>query len=471
MDQFIYYSGITLWILVLLRLILPLIVGKNWVLKIGSWAFFGSGLVRSSKKLIKEVKKRDVSDDTAGEFVAHIIWRITRIGMFAILIGLIPFALLYQQNQLINTQNELFQFQNKKVEMQTVLDSMQTELLIKQNTLFQYQNLKVSQQTEFLEEQTGLFRLQNQLLSGQNMRLDTQNYRLNLQNNLIEAGRRGALVILMSDIMNQMNQEILVQKNGVSNYDSLSYSLSDPLIGRIAALSQGFLPYRYLDSDTLVEKAVSLERGQLLLALLKSKLDLKTYDEIYASADFLKAYLAAANLKMAYLKKAKLHGAYLKGANLNGGQLQEAILRHSNLSGANLNKAYLGGADLRDADLTKVNLVRANLINTNLNGASLVEADLRNAILTEANFTAADLSRTSLRGADLSRAVLLNADLNEADLSRANLSGTIFSFARNLKAAQLKQVRTLYQCRGLEQKLEQKLRQEKECLFTERGCI
>ena len=112
---------------------------------------------------------------------------------------------------------------------------------------------------------------QNQLLLNQNQKIDTQNERITVQNRLIEAERRGSLVLLMSNIMDQMNAEINKQKedtlkiNPSANTDTLKYQLSDPLIGRITSLSQGFLPYRYLEGDTLsAKKVIDLFQGLLL---------------------------------------------------------------------------------------------------------------------------------------------------------------------------------------------------------------
>jgi len=227
MDQFWKITGIIFWVLFGLYLILRIIYGKNWLFKTSANTFFGSGLINAGKELIKEARHRNVQDETIAEVGAHLIWRLTRIGIFAIVMALIPFILLFQQNQLIQQQNQL-------INRQAFQDSLQTQLLTKQNVkidtqnglfqnqnqLFTDQNIKISKQTDLLKEQTNLFKeqnrlvrfqniqvdkqlvlmeTQNDLLVGQNSRIDTQNYRLNLQNNLIEADRRSSLVFLMSN--------------------------------------------------------------------------------------------------------------------------------------------------------------------------------------------------------------------------------------------------------------------------------
>lgn len=331
MDQFIDISGIALWIIIGFWVILRIIFGQHWLRKAGLSFFAGPGLMGTSKKLVQELKNREVKEETLTEFGVHVFWRFTRAGVIGIFFIALP---TWLSIWVLSNQNKLIQYQNERINTQTILDSVQTimaqqqtGLLKSQDEKFGIQNQLLSKQTDFIERQdqklgfqNNLFANQNQLLNYQNIKvdsqislmsfqnvlLDTQNYRLNLQNNLIEAERRGALVILMSNIMDQMNEEIKQQKLDTTFNDSLGYSLSDPLIGRIAALSQGFLPYRYLDGDTLTEKVVSPERGQLLLSLVKSRLDSSTYQKIYRSTTFSHAYLERADLSEADLSDADL---------------------------------------------------------------------------------------------------------------------------------------------------------------------
>ena len=133
-------------------LLLRLFYGEKWAWNAGINLYFGKGLIESSESLIREIKEQDIKDVTVAQVASYMIWKITRIGIFAAIIAIIPFILLFQQNRLISKQNSLFEFQNEKV----------------------------IEQAEFLKEQTGLFRNQNELLTDQNVRLDTQNYRINL---------------------------------------------------------------------------------------------------------------------------------------------------------------------------------------------------------------------------------------------------------------------------------------------------
>ena len=82
------------------------------------------------------------------------------------------------------------------------------------------------------------------LLVNQNDLLENQNTLIQRQMSLEEASRRSALVMLMSNIMDKVDDEIKEQKSelrskGISKavVDTMKFSLSQSLIGQIAALS------------------------------------------------------------------------------------------------------------------------------------------------------------------------------------------------------------------------------------------
>lgn len=438
-DQFFFGLGI----LALILGIVYLLYWKEGFDQAGLTIVLGSGLKQAFHKFFDE--QPQPSQSTKAELATHIVWRLTRLGIVGFLLAILPIWLLMNQNQLLEKQND----------------------------------------------------------------------KINLQNNLIEADRRSSLVFLMSNILDRIDQEITLQKQDASFKDSLGYSLSDPLIGRIAALSQGFIPYRYLEGDILVEKAVSPERGQLLLSLAKSKLNSTSYLNIFRSTNFNYAYLKGANLRRvdlreadlneadlneADLRKANLSNANLSEANLDEADLRNAGLEWADLSGANLSEANLREAnlseadlrlaDLREAFLSKAILREADLREADLQEADLREADLRGAILSEADLRGADLSEANLQGADLRGANLRRVDLRGADLRKAYLDGAFlggaslggadlgganlreadFSNIRYLILDQLKETKTLFECRNLDDQLKQQLKKDKPCLFTPAGC-
>lgn len=307
---------------------------------------------------------------------------------------------------------------------------------------------------------------QNQLLEKQNEKIDDQtklfekqNDKIDSQIQLEESSRRGNLIVMMSNIMDKIDEEIRsAQEKGDS-----SRSLSPQLIGRIGALSYAFRPYRFWQDSMLIEKPLSPERGQLLLALVNSDFDTLTYNNICQEATFEQAYLENANLEGAHLKEINLKGANLKGVNLDDAILIRANLDDVDLNRANLNRAILKGAILNYANLDDANLFDANLIDTYLVNASLVSinnprinlssiippkamrintktnlkgANLKGADLSEAHLIGADLSKAELDETNFSKAKLSEADLSEANLVRSNLSEANLIIA-NLNEADL----------------------------------
>ncbi len=100
-------------------------------------------------------------------------------------------------------------------------------------------------------------------------------------------------------------------------------------------------------------------------------------------------------------------------------------------------------------DFYEVNFNNSLLIGTHLYLSSLLNCNLANTDLTNVNLRYADLSGADLSGAELSGADLSNADLEGADIEES----------------QLIKVRSLYNCRGLNEDIEKRLRELKPELF------
>ena len=225
---------------------------------------------------------------------------------------------------------------------------------------------------------------QNKLLTQQNELLTVQNLRLSQQTYLQEAERRSALILLMGNLLDALDSELKddIGKKGVRD-------LSPQLIGRIIALSSGLKPYRYLESDSLIQHEISPERGQLLLSILSSEVDNGTLLRIFQSADFSFAELQGAALAGEFLESINLREADLSKANLNGTRLAGADLNKADLSGAilagtDLRKANLSETDLRETFITGVDFRGASLYGTDLRGVDLTDSDLRRSFMREA---------------------------------------------------------------------------------------
>ncbi|AEE50132.1 pentapeptide repeat-containing protein [Haliscomenobacter hydrossis] len=262
------------------------------------------------------------------------------------------------------------------------------------------------------------------LLVNQNELLQNQNQLIKNQMSLEEASRRGALVMLMSNIFDKVDREIERQWDTMKAVtDYTRFSLSQSLIGQIAALSQAFKPYRFMVGDTLIGRPLSPERGQLLVTITILPLDTMTLEKIYRQSTFEKADLMGANLM---------------------------------------------GADLIEADLIEANLIEANLRGADLRGADLMEADFGGAYLMGADLREADLRGADLRGADFIVANLREANLSWANLREANLMGADLSEAHNLTFSQVILARALYKCKLPKSIDEAKLKKEKPELFEKR---
>jgi uncharacterized protein YjbI with pentapeptide repeats len=333
--------------------------------------FLGWRLKKSVKKLFDEIACQKVQRETLSDVATFFLWRITRIGIFGIIGAIIPLL--------------------------------------------------------FLGFQTYYLRQQNQKLDVQNRRLDQQTY-------LQEAERRGSLVFLFSDVLDNIDRELGAIENTKD-------TLSKPLIGRILSLSESFKPYQYLLGDSLVSTPVSPERGHLLFAIANSGIDSLQKRDILSSIN-----LTSADLGMAYLYRYDLSHAYLtqanfKGANLGRANFYKATLNGANFREANLFEARLRGANLEEADfkmasLSNVKLVGANLRRANFHGANLSRADFRETKLEGANFTVADLSGAKMYESDLRNTKFFAAKLTMVDLYQADLTGANLTRSK-LKSAKL----------------------------------
>lgn len=273
---------------------------------------------------------------------------------------------------------------------------------------------------------------QNELFKAQTQ---NQNQRITEQSELIESIRKGNQVLLMSNILDKVDDELKNEPNGL---------LSDATIARIAALSYSFKPYHYFEGNQLSEKELSPERGQLLLALSIMNLDSLSFAKIKQATSF-----AGADLRRADLKGADLSGVDLQGADLKDAQLTEADLSGANLWkadmwGVNLNKANLDSANLKRAELSWAEVNEADLRKANLNGVNLTNAKLRNSDFREVIFQWAESSgamfnNANFEGADLYGSVFKKANFTDVNLTEANLLGAQWPEA-NLTGAAMEKV-------------------------------
>jgi uncharacterized protein YjbI with pentapeptide repeats len=264
---------------------------------------------------------------------------------------------------------------------------------------------------------------------------ENHNKKLHEMSALMESVKKNNLGPLMGKILDEVHAELNM---------STDRTLSDSTIARIVALNSSFIPYKYFEGDSLLEKARSPERGQLLLALSLMHINPDSFTKIKLRTSFSGAYLKGVDFNGADLSRVDLHGADLRDANMKNANLNEADLRDANLWGANLNSANLRCADLKDADLGWTQLNEANLQLADLSGAKLANAqlqdadlsssilkwaDARGALFGEADFTGADLQGTTFEKSNLKDANMSNTDLRKVNLTDADVAGTQFTKA------------------------------------------
>lgn len=294
---------------------------------------------------------------------------------------------------------------------------------------------------------------------GANRLLQIQNAKIDVQNHLAEAQRRSSLMFELTSILDQL-AELKASGDG--------FVAPDPVLeGRIRALSASLRPYQYLavrgvtdpvadppDPSTpttggvlarlwgfvwpddsgpvLMNRALSPERGQLLVTLVSARVrvDYSTID--LSGADAPRAQLVDSSIEGAILVGSNLRGADLTNAKLNMVNLEAADLREADLSGVQIHGGREGhleaGAicDFTGALLGKAKFVGAEIsrvsrdeLATGLSGPrkTLMQSGVRYV----ADFAGADLSGVDFRGANLHGAILSQEQLDRACVDDATI--------------------------------------------------
>ena len=203
-----------------------------------------------------------------------------------------------------------------------------------------------------------------------------KSFKLQIQNHDSEMQKMKAEVELVQKTNQEPLMSSILEEVGEELRHNPARTLTNATINRIAALSFSFQSYQSIEQDSLSKKRYSIERGQLLQALVLMNIDSRSFTQIKRSAVFAEADLRGADFKGLDLSGINLKEAQLKGADLSGANLMGANLGGANLWGANLNRANLSNADWQMADLRWAQLNEASLSLANLNGAYLLNAQL-----------------------------------------------------------------------------------------------
>ncbi|QKX05244.1 pentapeptide repeat-containing protein [Aquimarina sp. TRL1] len=299
---------------------------KKGLIGLLSVPLFGVPLKKSISNAIHEYKERkSVSVDTVSDVTSNVIWRVTRIGLFAILMAVIPSLVLLYQTKLLYNQNAMIKSQNSLIEAdrRSSLVTVMGDVLSDVN-----QELKNKASGERSISRT----LEARIVS---LSMAMKPYQFKENDQLIEkpiSPEKGQLLfaLLRSQIGKQSSRDIFL--TGDFNYTSL--------------------------------KNANLGRGALLqFARLNH-------------SDFSGSEIVEGNLKRVELKEANLTGTFLSESDLSQANLYKADMKKAELIGVNFTNANLFGVDL-----TGANLSEATLWGTKLKKANLTAVKLDNAIV------------------------------------------------------------------------------------------
>jgi uncharacterized protein YjbI with pentapeptide repeats len=230
--------------------------------------------------------------------------------------------------------------------------------------------------------------------------LNRQNKLIHLQTELAESARRSTLVFEQSSILDEIDEELDALPNGVATGNVF---LSPRLEGRIVAFSRSLRPYRYLDGDQLTRAPLSPERGQLLLALINSQIELSS---MVSQADFSYADLSGINFR------APAWSATSRG-NRAPTPSSYRLLR-IDLSGASFRSSTIGSLLFESSRLPKSTFQNSFVYSTVFAEAQLDSANFSHAVIRGSRFISVGLS-----GADFTSASLLGVTFVETDFSNA----------------------------------------------------
>jgi len=209
----------------------------------------------------------------------------------------------------------------------------------------------------------------------------------------------------------------LVNKLDSNTTFKVNKSEISEMLNRIVLLSSGFRIY----SNYILEKddysIGDTIRRELLIALLKAKIDSFSFNMIKGNLSFYGVDLSNLNLH-----SLNLDGIDLRYANLSGTDMDNINLDHANLNGANISCAHL----------EKVSLVETNLISANCNWSSIIKGKLMGAKFDSANLSHtiiknSNLVNSSLIQSSLNNSIIFNSDLSNCLLMSANLKNAVFT--------------------------------------------
>ncbi len=271
---------------------------------------------------------------------------------------------------------------------------------------------------------TGMIAWQAKLIHQQ---AENNNKRILELTEITESIRKSNQVNLMSNVLNQVEAEINQKPNG---------PLSDAIIARISALSFSLKPYKIFEGDSLSDRELSPERGQLLIALALMGIDSVSFAKIKQTATFAKADLRGVklysvdlnhiNLEAADLSFSELTRVNLKHANLKKVWLKSSVVDSCVLDYSLSNSSVLSNTIISHSSMKSINFNGTTLIKSNMSNVDLSKSTFDIAVLHETNFSNCIMLGTDFARSDLTKTIFKNINLNEGRLIKSKLNNTYF---------------------------------------------
>jgi|GEM_PF-5719598 uncharacterized protein YjbI with pentapeptide repeats len=359
-----------------------------------AWSsFFYGNYTSSTLSPWPEAETRDLSAAVAARFL--------RIGMFGILIGLIPAIMLGFQTALmivqvwqVNTQNEIIKEQNGLTREQFAI-GYRAQFITQ---LYDYREKNVGNET--VCESKSLPR--------------------------VRAEAATSLLKLERVLDAEKQEQVEAPKEGEEGAEASTKKNMPSISGACLA-----------DTE-LVERDFSLSMLDEV-SFYKASLD---------AVDFSSSSLRSAGFQESNISKSTFDNAYMKRTSFDKARIYESSMKGATLLDPNFDGATLVDIDFTDAvffptnepklrsrnkldlseaqEMKKLNFTRANLILARFTKRGLIDVNFKDAKLVQANFVDATLTKVSFENADLTGAKFSGATLDDV-----NFKGAEVSFAKS----------------------------------------
>lgn len=284
--------------------------------------FIGRPLKKSISKAFQEYSdSKKLTTPTISDVVASVVWRLTRVGIFSIIVAIIPIAIVLVQTSLLSKQNKLITSQNRLVEAdrRSSLVFVLGEVLSDLNTeLNQSSSRKISET------------LQARIIS---LCMAMKPYKIvedGVLSKMPLSPERGQLLYTLI----KSNLDITTLQDILNLADFTYSSLPNAIFGTHMNL-------RYARIDHSDFSGVDIRESRLDYADL-------------SDSNFSKSTLADSDLSYTNLRSTDFSRAELIGVNFTRADLRKANLSKSNLAGSNFYSVDIQQADLSNARLVNV---------------------------------------------------------------------------------------------------------------------